>query len=351
MTTAIGARVRVLVVDDSAFARKVMREVLESDRRFEVVGTARDGLDALEKVTELQPDVMTLDLTMPNLDGVGVLHALPKLSLPFLPRVVVVTMADDSSEVAVAALQSGAIALVRKPTALATDRLFELSEELREAVATAAVVRAPVHPPRAAQVASAAPFPRRRLARRVVVIGASTGGPQALTLLLGQLPKDFPVPIAIVLHMPVGYTDALARRLDQASAIEVVEAFEGVELLPGRAVVARAGLHLRVSDGAPPNGRLDLLPIDKPHRPAVDVLFESAASAFGKACVAVVLTGMGQDGLLGARAVKAANGIVLTEAESSCIVYGMPRAVKEAGMSDGEAPLERMSEEIQRRLA
>ena len=164
------------------------------------------------------------------------------------------------------------------------------------------------------------------------------------------MPKDFPVPIVVALHMPVGYTEALARRLDQASAIEVLEAYEGVELLPGRAIIARAGMHLKIRDDRPARGHLDLLPLDKPHRPSVNVFLESAAAAFGEACIGVVLTGMGNDGLLGARALRAANAVVLTEAESSCVVYGMPGSVKDAGMSSGEEPLDRMAAEIQRRI-
>jgi two-component system chemotaxis response regulator CheB len=344
-------KTRVLVVDDSAFARKVMREVLEADPRFEVVGTARDGLDGLEKITELQPDVVTLDLVMPNLDGVGLLKALAGLTIATLPRVVVVTMTDDSSDIAVSALQNGAIALVHKPTALATDRMFELADELRAVVAAAVSARPRASSPLSvrspagkAVVASAPPT------CRLVAIGTSTGGPQALTLLLGQFPKDFPVPIAIALHIPVGYTEALSRRLDGASALEVIEAFDGIELIPGRAVIARAGMHLAVEAGTPPRGRLSLLPLDKPHRPSVDVLFESAAKALGVGCMGVVLTGMGDDGLIGARAMREAGGVVLTEAEASCVVYGMPRSVKEAGMSSGEAELEEMAAEIQRRL-
>jgi two-component system, chemotaxis family, protein-glutamate methylesterase/glutaminase len=341
-------RIRVLVVDDSAFARKVVREVLEGDPRFEVVGTARDGLDGLEKMSALLPDVVTLDLVMPNLGGIGLLQALPTLGIAKLPRVVVVTMSELSSELAVSALQSGAIALVHKPTALATDRLFELADELRTAVASAAA--ATTLPGALSSSAGERPIApvTATSSRRVVAIGTSTGGPQALTLLLAQIPKAFPVPIVIALHMPVGYTEALARRLDQASAIEVVEAYDGVELLPGRAIVARAGMHLKIEAGAPARGRLDLRPIDKPHRPSVDVLLESAAAAFGEHCVGVVLTGMGDDGVLGARALRAANAVVLTEAESSCVVYGMPRSVAEAGMSSAQAPLDRMAEEIQR---
>lgn len=339
--------IRVVVVDDSAFARKVVREALEADPRFEVVGTARDGLDALEKISALKPDVVTLDLVMPNLDGVGVLKALPTLDLEKPPRVVVVTMSEDSSDVAVSALQSGAVALVHKPTALASEQLYELAGELREAVAAAA----PAAPPRVKP--TAAPVPPRPLVgrtseRRAILIGASTGGPQAVTFLLSRVPADFPVPILVVLHMPIGYTEALSRRLDHACAIEVVEAHEGVELRAGRAIIARGGMHLKVEPGAPAHGRLDLAPFEPPHRPSVDVLFESAAEAFGERCVGVVLTGMGNDGTAGARALRGANAVVLTEAESSCVVYGMPRAVKEAGLSTREVPLEEMLSEIER---
>jgi len=345
------APIRVLVVDDSAFARKVVREVLEGDPRFEVVGIARDGVDALERIAELEPDVVTLDLVMPNLDGVGLLQALSKLTIAKLPRVVVVTMSEDSSDLAVSALQSGAVALVHKPTALATDRLFELSDELRSVVALAAdAASARSSLSRPVAVRPLQPTSTAKGAYRIVVLGTSTGGPQALTTLLPQIPAAFPLPIAIALHIPVGYTEALARRLDEASAIEVLEAYDGVELIAGRAVLARAGMHLKIRDGRPPRGHLELLPLDKPHRPSVDVLFETATTAFRGACIGVILTGMGDDGLLGARAMRGAGGVVLTESESSCVVYGMPRSVKDAGMSSGEAPLDRMLEEIQRRL-
>ncbi len=347
-------RIRVLVVDDSAFARKVVREVLEADRRFDVVGIARDGLDALEKTTELQPDVVTLDLMMPNLDGVGYLRALPGLAVPKMPRVVVVTMSDDSSEVAVTALQAGAVALVHKPTALATDRLFEMGQELREAVASAAA--ATVNTMRTASAlatAVATPDGVRPVATassiRLVAIGASTGGPQAITSVLAALPADYSVPVVVALHMPVGYTNALAKRLDGACALEVIEAYDGIELVPGRAVIARAGMHLKIRAGNPLRGAVDLVPMNKPHRPSVDVLFETAAEAVGAACIGVVLTGMGDDGTLGAGALHAANAIVLTEAESSCVVYGMPRAVKEAGLSTLQLPLEAMAAELRRR--
>lgn len=345
-------RVRVLVVDDSAFARKVLREVLSRSPRIDVVGAARDGLEALEQIAALRPDVITLDLAMPQLDGLGVLRM---LTGPDAPRVVVSTAGGESLEV-VAALQAGAIDVVRKPSALATGRLYEVGAELVERVLAAAdasfrAVR-PTPPPRPVAPAPAtAPRSRPPGSPRVLVVGASTGGPQALTRLLTALPGDLPVPLALVLHIPRGYTEAFARRLDDASPLRVAEAHEGLVLRAGEAVVARAGEHLSlVREGDVVRAHLDLEPSASAHRPSVDVLFETAARAYGPAVLAVVLTGMGDDGLAGSRAVRAAGGAVLTEAESSCVVYGMPRCVREAGLSTAEAPIEAMAALVLRHL-
>jgi two-component system chemotaxis response regulator CheB len=328
------------VVDDSAFARKVVREVLDGRDGIDVVGIARDGLDALEKVVELEPDVVTLDLVMPNLDGIGVLKALR--NRPNRPRVVIVSMADGESELGVAALELGAFDVVMKPTALANDRLYDLGKELRDKVLAAA------HP--AATPARVAKSARREQAPKaskttLLVIGASTGGPQAISLLLRALPRDFPVPIAAVLHMPEGYTDPYARRLDADGRLEVIEAREGLALAPGRAIIARAGMHLTFRDST--EGwvcALEMAPFDMPHRPAVDVLFHSGAALAGAGVLGVVLTGMGSDGLAGSRAIRDAGGRVLTEAESSCVVYGMPRCVAEAGLSNANATIDAMTD-------
>jgi two-component system chemotaxis response regulator CheB len=338
--------IRVLVVDDSAFARKVVREVLSADAGIEVVGIARDGLDALEQITRLDPDVVTLDLLMPNLDGVGVLHALDGRSRP---RVVVVSTSDEDSPLAVEALQAGAIDVVHKPTALATDRLYELSTELVEKVKVAAIATSrPV--PRPPSVPAAVP-PKTGTSTGIVVLGTSTGGPQALTRLLAELPADLPVPLAIVVHMPPGYTAPLAERLDRACAIHVVEATPGLPLRPGVAVIARAGIHLRIAgEERAPQAQLDMTPLEKPHRPSVDVLFTTAAKVFGSRVLGVVLTGMGDDGLAGARTIHAAGGRLLTEAESSCVVYGMPRVVDEARLGATSATLEQMAATIVRSL-
>jgi two-component system chemotaxis response regulator CheB len=336
--------IRVLVVDDSAFARKVLRQVLSAAPGITVVDTARDGLDALEKISELRPDVVTLDLVMPHLDGLGVLRSLAGAASP---RVVVVSSAGEESELAVSALQAGAVELVHKPTALATDRLYELGAELVTKVRTAAgaVVRPPVELQPAAKPGSPVPATGQRL----VVVGTSTGGPAALTRLLAALPADFPAPLALALHIPAGYTEALARRLGAQSALEVMEAADGMEVRPGRAVLARAGMHLRVErDGEQAWARLGMAPLQTPHHPSVDILFESAAVGWGADAVGVVLTGMGDDGLRGARAIREAGGHVLTESAESCVVYGMPRVVVEAGLSHASAPLKDMAVLLER---
>ena len=333
--------VRVLVVDDSAFARKVVREVL-SRAGFEVVGTAADGLEALEKIQSLSPDVVTLDLVMPNLDGLGVLAALQ----PGGPRVVVVSMAGEDMALGIAALQAGAVDLVQKPTAQALEKLYDVSEKLVPAVRAAAEAR-PLPAGPVTRIPAAPIVPRREL----VVMGASTGGPQALTRLLRALPESFPSPIAIVLHLPPGYTQAFAERLDRECALEILEADEGLPLLAGRAVIARGGVHLRVRRrGAELVCALDREPAASLHRPAVDVLFSSAAAACGGKVLGVVLTGMGDDGTRGARDIHAAGGLLLTESERSCVVYGMPRCVVEAGLSAASAGIDQMASELLRRL-
>jgi two-component system chemotaxis response regulator CheB len=252
---------------------------------------------------------------------------------------------------AIDAFDAGAVEFVQKPTALATDRVYEIADELIAKVETAShafvarVPAVPVQPTPPARVPAPA---AGGLRTDVLVLGISTGGPQALRHLVPRLPASFPVPIAIVLHMPVGYTAMYAQRLNDISPLTVVEASEGDVLRPGVVWLAPAGQHLtfaRDVDGTI-RAHLDLRPTDTPHRPAVDVLFQSAAAIFGPRVLGVVMTGMGNDGLLGAAHVKAQGGRIATEAESSCVVYGMPRAVVEAALSDRSATLEQMADAI-----
>lgn len=344
-------KVRVLVIDDSAFARKVLREILGASADIDVVGIARDGLDGLERIAALKPDVVTLDLVMPDLDGLGVLRALK--SQPDPPAVVVVSMTDEDSELGITALHSGAFDLVHKPTALALDRLYELGDELVAKVLAAGRVRSTRSSMLPVQRDVRTPSQRvsAHVGTRILVVGASTGGPQALTTIIHGLPGDFPVPVAVVLHMPPGYTEAFARRLNKESAVEVSEAREGVVYRAGQVVIARAGIHLTV-ERAPGGFRalLDVAPLGGLHRPSVDVLFESAAKEFGSATLGVVLTGMGNDGLAGAQLIHAAGGRLITETEESCVVYGMPRCVFQANLAVAEGTVASMVALITRHL-
>jgi two-component system chemotaxis response regulator CheB len=337
-------KIRVLVVDDSAFARKVVREVLTRAPDLEVIDVARDGLEAIEKAHALAPDVITLDLVMPGADGLAVLAALPREG----PRVVVVSASSADSALVIAALEAGAIDVVQKPTPLATNRLYELADELIAAVRVAALAKGR----RVQSSERALAAPSVASSTDILVLGTSTGGPQALTRLLSAIPENFPVPIAVVVHMPVGYTESLAERLDTLSPLHVVEASEGLVFTRGTVVIARAGANLLLE--RTPVGvlaHLDYLPrLSEPHRPSVNALFTSAADQFGSRALGVVLTGMGDDGLAGSRALKAAGGRILAESEASAVVYGMPRAVTEAGLVTAQAPLEAMLELIARRL-
>lgn len=338
---------KVLVVDDSAYVRKVVKQMLSRSPFLEVVGTARDGREALELTAQLEPDVVTCDLIMPELDGVGfVREQMARRPLP----IIIMSIASETGEAALTALDAGAVDFVQKPTALATEKIFEVSDELIEKVKAAAGIPmarvrvAPPPPPLTAAPAPGAPVTRKELAD-VVVIGISTGGPQALKQLVPQLPADFPAPVAMVMHMPVGYTEMYARKLDELSPLEVREAREGDVLRAGSALLAPAGRHLtfrRRADGSVV-AHLDSKPFDLPHRPAVDVLFRSAAEVYGQRVLGVVMTGMGSDGRAGAAWIKAQGGLVYTESEETCVVYGMPASVVEAGLSDRSVRLDRMA--------
>ena len=340
--------IRVVIVDDSAYVRKVVKEMLSRSPFLEVVGTARDGEDALGVVERLQPDVVTCDLIMPGTDGVEFIQRqMARRPVP----IVVVSIASESSERVLNALDAGAVDFVQKPTALATEKMLDIAEQLIATVkaAAGANVARPQPPPTVAAAPRRDGFLNRH---DVLVIGVSTGGPQGLKAVIPRLPADFPAPVAIVLHMPVGYTEAYAKRLDETSSLTVVEAKEGDEVRPGMVFVAPAGRHLtfRRDASGTVRTRLDVSPFDTPHKPSVDVLFQSAAETYGERVLGVVMTGMGDDGLAGSAWIKAKCGSVLTEAEETCIVYGMPRSVVEAGLSDESVPLHRLAEVIAERI-
>jgi two-component system chemotaxis response regulator CheB len=340
---------RVVVVDDSAYVRKVIREILSRSPFVEVVGTARDGREALDLVEQLDPDVVTCDLIMPELDGVGfVREQMQRRPVP----IIIMSVAKETAEAALTALDAGAIDFVQKPTALASEKIFEVSGELLEKVKAAgniALNRIAPSPPAVSKVASE---PATKVSGThsvdLVVIGISTGGPQALKRLIPQFPEDFPVPVVMVMHMPVGYTEMYAAKLNEISRLEVREAKEGEEVRPGLVFLAPAGRHLvfKRDGGGKILTHLDAKPFDMLHRPSVDVLFKSAAEVYGNRVLGVVMTGMGSDGKEGAAWIKSQGGLVFTEAESSCVVYGMPSVVMEAGLSDKSLALEDMAQAI-----
>jgi two-component system, chemotaxis family, protein-glutamate methylesterase/glutaminase len=343
--------VRVLVVDDSAYVRKVVSQMLSRSPFLDVIGVARDGAEALELVETLNPDVVACDLNMPVLDGPAFVRAqMERRPVP----IVIISVAAESGAQVLAALDAGAIDFVQKPTALATEKLSDMAQELIDKVKAAAQA-----PFRRLAAARADPVERLMAPRRitgrtavdVVVIGVSTGGPQGLKLVIPRLPAECPVPIAIVMHMPAGYTDMYARSLDQLSALTVVEAAEGQALAAGTAYLAQAGRHLSFRrDGAAILAHLDVRPLNSMHRPSVDVMFQSAAEVFDSRVLGVVMTGMGTDGRDGAAWIKARGGVVLTEAEESCVVYGMPRSVVEAGLSDAVFPIDGLARAIMDRV-
>jgi two-component system chemotaxis response regulator CheB len=338
-------------VDDSAYVRKVVSQMLSRSPLIEVIGTARDGAEALEQVAELAPDVVTCDLNMPILDGTGFVVA----QMARRPvAIVIISIAAESGAQVLAALDAGAIDFVQKPTALATEKLMDMSGELIEKVKAAA--KAPMGR-RSLLLDDREPaqltLPARSTQAKVdiVVLGVSTGGPQGLKRVVPLLPAAFPVPVAIVLHMPVGYTEMYARSLDLISPLSVVEAGEGNEVKPGVVLLAPAGRHLTfVRERGSVYTRLDVRPLDTPHRPSVDVLFQSAAEVYDSRVLGVVMTGMGADGREGAAWIKARGGRILTEAEESCVVYGMPRSVVEAGLSDSVSPIELIARAIMERI-
>src|SRR5919202_7587 len=319
MTTA--PQTRVVVADDSGLMRRVLTHAL-TDAGFDVIGQAKDGDEALELCRRLRPDTMTLDLHMPGMDGIGVLRELKRPGAPAIPVIVVSAFSPAHGARAVDALSEGAFDLVAKPGAGAPLSAFvaELSEKVRAAAGsvrrrlTRAAAPAPARA--AAPAPPAPPRPRAALAgtKPLVFIASSTGGPAALARLVPQLPERLGAGTVIVQHMPAGFTTSLAARLDRASKLDVVEAGAGDALAPGKALLGPGGLHLRPD--AEPIGGL---------RPRADLAIEDAAKLFGRRVLLVVLTGMGNDGLAGARAVRAHGGRVLVQDESSCTVYGMPR--------------------------
>lgn len=339
----MSAPIRIVVADDSAFMRRLLTDTLRK-HGFEVVAAVEDGDQALAACIEHRPDVLSLDLTMPGLDGIGVLRGLRKTDSP-VAVVVVSAFSPAHGAHAVDALAEGAVELVAKPAA--GESLEDFVTDLGAKVRLAAGSRR--RPAQAARQAAAAAPVRGPKRPKMVMIACSTGGPQALTQLIPKLPCPLGVGTLIVQHMPAGFTNSLASRLDGSSALEVREAKAGDRLDPKAALIAPGGKHLHLRpDRTATLGEED--PIGG-LRPRADLTIADVTRIFGRDVLLVVLTGMGKDGLEGAREVRAQGGRILAEAESSCTVYGMPRAIVEAGLADGVHDLSALPQAIAREAA
>jgi two-component system, chemotaxis family, protein-glutamate methylesterase/glutaminase len=343
--------IRVLLVDDSPFIRRAVERMLESLEGVSVVGVAADGREGVEETRRLRPDVVILDIVMPELDGLAAIQEIMD-TVP-TPILVLSTETSPGAEVTLKALELGAVDFVSKTQAGTRMDIYDLAPVLREKVLVVAGSRVPdaigpPEPPPAGALRAPEPGPPtaraplvRGTASQVLVVGASTGGPRALAALLAALPRDFPGGVLVAQHMPPGFTSTLAQRLDRRSPITVREARDGDAIEPGVALLGVGGRQFWVDRE---NGRLIARVTETDenlvHRPSVDLLFTTAANALGSAVVALVLTGMGQDGAVGLAAVRAAGGRTLVESEESAVIYGMPRAARE--WADQSLPLKQL---------
>jgi two-component system chemotaxis response regulator CheB len=353
---AQGRKTRILIVDDSAVMRSLLRTVIGSDTQLELVGAAADGESALGMMQSLRPDLALLDVEMPVMDGVVTLRKMRARNLR-IPVIMCSSLTQRGAAVTVEALAAGASDYVTKPAgqanlAAATRTLAQdLLPKIHALTGKIGVV-APVLPLARPVVPPAAVAARPRTsaaAPSVVVIGVSTGGPAALDVMLPQLPAKFPLPVLIVQHMPEMFTQLLAERLGRNCPLNVAEAAEGKPVVPGTVYIARGNWHMEVlhaRPGQPPTLHLNQGPPENHCRPAVDVLFRSAAAVYGAGVLAVVLTGMGSDGLAGSRIIHAQGGTVLAQDEPTSAVWGMPGAVTRAGLVQKVLPLAAVATEI-----
>jgi two-component system chemotaxis response regulator CheB len=366
----IDRRTRILVVDDSAVVRSLLRSVVSTDRKLEVAGTAVDGVSALESIESTRPDLVLLDVEMPVMDGLVTLKQLRARGYK-MPIIMCSSLTHRGAQVTIEALANGASDYVAKPRGQSSREaaIRTLAQDLIPKI-HALTSRAPAHSQAAAAggaarisaLAALAPLAKPQtvqfappVAPAVVVVGVSTGGPAALDVLLPALPASFPLPVLIVQHMPELFTGLLAERLNGRCKLRVCEAAEGAPVSAGTVHIARGNWHLEVMPAAGSSARpalhLSQGPLENYCRPAADVLFRSAVRFYGGAVLALVLTGMGADGLNGARMIRERGGSVVAQDQASSIVWGMPGAVAQAGLAQKILPLDAIAPEILRMLS
>jgi two-component system chemotaxis response regulator CheB len=341
--------IRVLIVDDSAFIRVVFRDILTKDKDIEVIGVARDGYEAVEKVVELNPDVVTLDIEMPKLNGLEALKLIMKKHP--VPVVMASTLTQEGAKETITALSIGAVDFVPKPTKGTMKNIRSIEEELLLKVKAAAksnLKTVKMESPKYSIVKSK-PTPLKKTFNKLVLIASSTGGPKALEYVIPKLDGSKPMAVLLVQHMPPKFTASLADRLDKISSLKVVEAKEGEPIISGHCYVAPGDFHMEIKDydGTP------IITLNKKDklwgvRPSADILFESVANYYKNPLIATILTGMGKDGSKHILNVKKNNSqnVVITQSKETCVVYGMPKSVDATGATDYSLPLDQIANKI-----
>ncbi len=341
--------IKVLIVDDSLVMRKAISRMLSKDRDIQIVGTAMNGQDAIEKVEALKPDVITMDIEMPIMDGLEALRHI--MSQNPIPVIMLSALTKEGADVTMEALNLGACDYVTKDFANMANSLAAKEAEILAKIKNIAknkvkfllrkldVIKKPI-----------VLDPDQKIKHEILSIGASTGGPPALQHILSKLPKDFPVPVIIAQHMPKLFTQSFSQRLDAVSQLHVKEAEENEQLVPGVALVVPGNTHVALRR----KGKEVIVEFVNEaqyiYRPSVDLLMSSTAEAYQEQSIGVVLTGMGNDGLIGMKEMRSKNGYIIAQDEETCVVYGMPKAVIAAKLADAVLPIDKISEEIMRVL-
>ncbi len=350
----MAGRIRVIVVDDSALVRSLLAEIINRQPDMECIGAANDPLQARELIRERNPDVITLDVEMPHMDGIDFLERLMRLRP--MPVVMVSSLTRRGAEVTLRALELGAVDFVAKPRVGLAGGMHQLTSEIADKIRIAAQARvrrmsaaAPAH--RAGRApAGGGGWPGRVSTEKLIFIGASTGGTEAIRQILVPLPADAPA-VMVTQHMPPGFTTSFAARLDGLCRIAVKEAVDGERILPGHAYIAPGGRHLRVGrSGSNYVALVDDGPPVNRHKPSVEVLFQSAAACAGRNACGIMLTGMGDDGAAAMRAMKDAGSYNYVQDEASCVVFGMPREAIARGAADEVLPLAQIAPALLARL-